>query len=242
MKTNLEFNFNNKTVLIIGGSKGIGLELVKQYAISGSKVYYVSRSKIVNDQKSYHLPCDLSSKSDLENLEKNLGKLKKVDILINSAAINFSKSIADISLDEWEKVININLNSIFLITKKVIELMKVNGEGSIVNISSIAGRHRSIVSGSHYVSSKAALIGFTRQLSYECAKFNIRVNAVCPSQTYTEMLSKSMTKQEILDLEKNIPLNRIANVEEQVWPIMFLTSGAASYITGTILDVNGGQI
>ena len=241
MNTNIKFNFNKKTILIIGGSKGIGLELVKQYSISGSKVYYVSRTKIPNDYNAHHLSYDLSSKSDLKKLEKNLNILNKIDILVNSAAINFSKKINDITLEEWEKVISINLNSIFFITKKVIELMKESSGGSIVNISSIAGRHRSIVSGSHYVSSKAAIIGLTRQLSYECAKFNIRVNAVCPSQTYTEMLAKSMTDEEILDLESNIPLKRIAQVSEQVWPIMFLTSDAASYITGATLDVNGGM-
>ena len=120
--------------------------------------------------------------------------------------------------------------------------MKKNRYGKIVNVSSIAGRHRSLVSGIHYVSSKAGLIGFTRQLAYEVAKYNINVNVVCPSQTKTDMFSQTMTKEKEKKLIKEIPLNRIADVYEQVAPIMFLCSDESSYMTGAILDVNGGQI
>ena len=120
--------------------------------------------------------------------------------------------------------------------------MRMQKSGSIVNVSSIAGRHRSIVSGVHYVSSKSGLIGLTKQLAFENSDYNIRVNVVCPSQTLTEMLKKTMNQKEVRQLSKNIPLKRIANVQEQVWPIMFISSDAASYITGSVIDVNGGII
>ena len=114
--------------------------------------------------------------------------------------------------------------------------------GKIVNVSSIAGRNRSIVSGAHYTSSKAAIIGLTRQLAFEFGERNINVNVVCPSQTLTDMLKDSMTDEQLKELAQNIPLKRIANVNEQVYPIMFLCSEEASYITGAVIDVNGGQL
>jgi NAD(P)-dependent dehydrogenase (short-subunit alcohol dehydrogenase family) len=120
--------------------------------------------------------------------------------------------------------------------------MKPRGFGRIVNVSSIAGRHRSVVSGVHYVSSKAGMIGLTKQLAFEAAPFKITVNAVAPSQTMTDMLKDSMTDEQVKNLEANIPLGRIAEVREQVGPILFLLTDAAAYMTGTFLDVNGGQI
>ena len=115
-------------------------------------------------------------------------------------------------------------------------------QGRIVNVSSIAGRHRSYVSGVHYTSSKAGIIGLTKQVAFEVAKRGITVNAVCPSQTKTDMLEQSMTKEEIRKLGETIPLNRVAEVSEVVEPILFLCSDGASYITGTTLDINGGQL
>ena len=125
-------------------------------------------------------------------------------------------------------------------TKRVLEIMPDGGK--IVNVSSIAGRHRSLVSGVHYTSSKAGIIGLTKQIAYEVGGRNINVNAVCPSQTLTDMLKQSMTEEQQKELSESIPLKRIATVEEQVNPIMFLCSEEASYITGTTLDVNGGQL
>ena len=120
--------------------------------------------------------------------------------------------------------------------------MKVQKYGKIVNVSSIAGRHRSIVSGVHYVSTKSGLIGLTRQMAYELAKYNVNVNVVCPSQTMSDMLRESMSDDEIEILSKNIPLRRIATIDEQVGPILFLCSDLSSYMTGAVVDVNGGQL
>ena len=120
--------------------------------------------------------------------------------------------------------------------------MKKQKYGRIVNVSSIAGRHRSLVSGIHYVSTKAGLIGLTRQLAYELGQYNVNVNVVCPSQTMSDMLSESMSNNEIAALAENIPLRRIATINEQVGPILFLCSDLSAYMTGAVIDVNGGQI
>ena len=118
----------------------------------------------------------------------------------------------------------------------------MNPGSRIVNVSSIAGRNRSLVSGVHYTSSKSGLIGFTRQLAFELGPQNINVNCVCPSQTITQMLEESMSKEEQNKLSNDIPLKRLATVDDQVGPIVFLCSELSNYLNGAVIDVNGGQI
>jgi 3-oxoacyl-[acyl-carrier protein] reductase len=241
MKTrSVSYDFSNKNVLIVGGSKGIGASLVSDFIESNANVYYVSRS-LHPENKGFHLSVDLSDVLALENILKKIKKIN-IDILVNCAAINYVRPHNEINISEWEEVLRVNLSSIFQICNAVLPSMKKNKYGKIVNISSIAGRHRSIVSGIHYVTSKAALVGFTRQLSYEVAKWNINVNVLCPSQTKTDMYDKTMTKAKEKELLQNIPLKRVATVDEQTGPIMFLCSDESSYMTGSIVDVNGGQI
>ena len=216
----------NKIVVVVGGSKGIGKGIVDTFNDLGAIVYSLSRDN-----------CDITNKKDIDNIFDNL---KEVDILINNAAINYCKPIEEISLNEWNDVINTNLTSYFYIIKKCLPLMKKGGK--IVNVSSIAGRDKSLVSGVHYTSSKAGLIGLTRQLAQELGPKGININCVCPSQTLTPMLKRSMTDKQLSNLENKIPLRRIAQVSEIVKPILFLCSKDASYIHGACLDINGGQL
>ena len=234
------YDFSEKKVLIVGGSRGIGAALVSEFIDSGADVYYISRKcNSLNEGK--HIEADLLDINSLGFLDEVLGSIG-IDILVNCAALNYAKKHNEIDVLEWEKVFTVNLTSIFSICNSVLPYMKKNKYGKIVNVSSIAGKHRSIVSGIHYVSSKAALIGFTKQLAYELGRYNINVNVVSPSQTKTDMYSETMTIEKEQQLLENIPLNRIATIKEQVEPIMFLSSDASSYITGSVVDVNGGQI
>jgi len=239
-KTNISYCFKGKNVLVVGGSKGIGLGLVHSFHESGACVYYLSRSDI-SSRVGTHLKVNLLDVVDLEQALEKIESLE-IDILINCAAINYSKQHDAIDLSEWDDVFRVNITSVFMICNAVLKSMKFKKFGKIVNVSSIAGRHRSVVSGIHYVSSKSALIGFTRQLAYEVSQFNINVNVVCPSQTKTDMYFDTMTKDKEMELLKNIPLGRIASVDDQIAPIMFLCSDAASYMSGAVVDVNGGQI
>jgi len=224
--SNITWDFDGKVVLIVGNSRGIGKSLFDKFIHGFADVFGINTSN-----------CDISKK---ENIDKYFNDLESVDILVNVAGINYTKRIEEIDMDEWDEVLDTNLRSFFYIIKKVLEIMPDGGK--IVNVSSIAGRNRSVVSGVHYTSSKAGIIGLTKQVAYEVGKRNINVNAVCPSQTRTDMLLESMTEEEIQELGKSIPLGRIAKVEEVVNSILFLCSDEASYITGTTLDINGGQL
>ena len=216
----------NKVVVIVGGSKGIGEGLYNAFIDRDCIVHSISRKN-----------CDIT---DPDQIDSYFDRLGKVDILINNAAINYCKPIEEISLNEWNGVIDTNLTSYFYIIKKC--LPKMDRGSKIVNVSSIAGRSKSLVSGVHYTSSKAGLIGLTRQLAQELGPKGININCVCPSQTLTPMLKRSMTDEQLSDLESNIPLRRVAQVSEVVKPILFLCSDDASYIHGACLDVNGGQL
>ena len=216
----------NKTVIVVGGSKGIGKGVVDAFTNLGAIVYSISKGN-----------CDITNSDQIDSY---FDKFNKVDILINNAAINYCKPIEEISLNEWNGVINTNLTSYFYIIKKCLPLMK--GGSKIVNVSSIAGRSKSLVSGVHYTSSKAGLIGLTRQLAQELGPKGININCICPSQTLTPMLERSMTNEQLSELESKIPLRRVAQVSEVVKPILFLCSDDASYIHGACLDINGGQL
>lgn len=238
-KTNdIAFNFNNKVVLVFGGSKGIGKEVCRQFAEAGAIVYNASRTPSNLDSVT-DLKCDLLKIEDIENIFSNFDS---VDFVINVAGTNLCEPIEYIDVAEWDRVMNINLRSFFAICRQAVMLMKKQNYGRIVNVSSIAGRNKSIVSGVHYTSSKYGIIGLTKQLAHEVSQNNILVNCVCPSQTMTEMLEESMSKQAIIQLEQKIPIKRIASTTEQATPILFLCSSAASYITGTAIDINGGQL
>jgi 3-oxoacyl-[acyl-carrier protein] reductase len=239
-RTVANYDFSGKTVLVLGGSKGIGLGLVTEFSKSGASVYYLSRTPNLKNIGT-HIQVDFLNQNSLSLILEKIEKLE-VNILVNCSAINFARKHSDIDIKEWEEVFKVNVSSIFMVCNAVLKHMKLKNYGKIVNVSSIAGKHRSIVSGIHYVSSKAALIGYTRQLSYEVGKYDINVNTVCPSQTRTEMYSATMTAEKEDELLKGIPLARVATIEEQVAPIIFLCSDSASYIAGAVIDVNGGQI
>ena len=239
---NVFFDFTGKNVLVVGGSRGIGKSISDLFFSSGASVFCASRTSCSNENINF-IECDISKEENIKNLFSEIDqRVSKLDFVINVAGTNLCEPIEKIDSKEWDRVVNINLRSFYLICRESVKRMKPNKFGRIVNVSCIAGRNKSIVSGVHYTSSKAGIIGLTRQLAHEVSSYGINVNVTCPSQTLTEMLEQSMTKQQISDLEEKIPIKRIARVEEQALPVLFLCSDAASYITGAAIDVNGGQL
>ena len=232
--------FSKKNFLISGASSGIGKALTEELNSLNANTITIGRKKTKGNN---HYSCDLS---DQESLNKTLEiinrKYSKLDGFVHSAGVNKCENIDNISLNDWEYGFDVNLKSCFTIIKKTKSLFKKSSHPSIVFVSSIASHRRSVVSGVQYASSKSGLDGLMRQLSFEFGKHNLRINSVNPSQTMTEMLKKSMTKSHIKKLEKQIPLGRIANVQEQVNVIIFLLSRLSSYVHGASIKVDGGQI
>lgn len=239
-----------RVAIVTGASKGIGEATAEMLARKGYITYFVSRAgnpskcQLLTKEgfEAHSLQYDLSDEKNVQKLVKDIeAKHGQIDALVNCAGIVTKGKIEDISLDSWKNVMGSNVTSAFLLCKYIVPLMKQKKYGKIVNVSSIAGRSKSMLSGIDYVTSKAALIGFTRQLSYEVAPFNINVNCVAPAQTDTEMLWSVLPKEKRADFEKNIPIGRIATPADVAHVIVFLLSEEARHVAGAIIDVNGGQ-
>ena len=236
---NIKFNFKNKSVIIIGGSRGIGEECVSFFTDLSKEITYCSRKKNFKFKKKVkYMYSDVRSESLIKKIFR---KIKKIDILIFNSGIFYSNNLEKISIKEWDNVLNTNLRGFHLCMKYALPILKKNKSSSVVNISSIAGKKNSLTAGSHYVASKHGLIGLTKQYANELAKYNIRVNSVCPSQTETKSFLKAVDKKKLSKIKSQIPLKRLAQIKDIIGPIAFLCSDLSSYITGSTIDVNGGQ-
>jgi NAD(P)-dependent dehydrogenase (short-subunit alcohol dehydrogenase family) len=242
-----------RVAIVTGAGRGIGRAIAKKLVESGSHVVAcdinLSNAKetaqILNAHRQTSIACR-ADVTDVDSLKYMIAqaeeKLGQVDILVNNAGIMFRTRIQDISAEEWEKTIQVNLSGPFLCTQAVLPGMKERGFGRIINISSSAGRSVSTLGGAHYTASKAGLLGLTRAVAKEVAPFGITVNAICPGLIDTEMARKTTTEKELRDFLDSFPINRIGTPEEVGDLVVFLSSDKASYITGASLDINGGDL
>ncbi len=236
-----------KVAIITGGTRGIGLETVRTFIENKAKVILFGSKKDTVDKaietlKNEGLEVDgyypnLNNFSEIEKtLEEINNKYKHIDILVNNAGISANKKIEDTTSEEFEKIIDLNVNAIFNMSKAIVPYMKEKG-GVILNTSSMVGIYGQ-ASGVGYPASKFAVNGLTKSLSRELAHYNIRVNAVAPGITNTDMVA-SLPKEMIEPLIKTIPLGRIGEPRDIANAFLFLASPLASYITGVILSVDG---
>lgn len=241
-----------KTVLITGGSRGIGKEVANLYAENGYNVIinYVSdktdveKLKAEFDEKNVEsliIKADVSKQEEVEEfIKKAIEKFGKIDVLVNNAGITKDNLLMRMSEEEFEKVIEINLKGTFLVTKAVSKYMMKKRQGSIVNLSSVVG-----VAGNsgqcNYSASKAGIIGFTKSVAKELASRNIRANAVAPGFIATDMTSV-LTDAVKESINGQIPLKRMGTAREVAELIYFLGSEKSSYITGQVIQVDGGMV
>lgn len=249
----MNLDFTNKTVLITGGSRGIGAACVKMFSQANAEVAFTySKNKKETEKLIKSLKASKSIKAyqlNLENTKSCEKQIKriikdfwKIDILINNAGIWKEAETEKMTLKEWEETIRINLTGTFYITKLVLPLMKKNKFGRIINISSTAGQ-RGEPFHSHYAASKGGMISFTKSLAGEIGKYNINVNSVAPGWVTTDMTIDTLRNIKLQNNIKNeIPTNRIADPEDIAGPVLFLASDFAKQINGEILNVNGGSV
>jgi NAD(P)-dependent dehydrogenase (short-subunit alcohol dehydrogenase family) len=242
-----------KVALVTGGGRGIGKGIAIRLAEAGAKVIIGDIDRRSADQtakelradyeKVISIQVDVTKKESIDaSVREVLEEFSTIDILINNAGIMFRTRILDISPEEWEKTLLVNLTGPFLFSQAVIPLMKKSGYGRIVNISSSAGRSVSTLGGAHYTASKAGLLGFTRAVAKEVASFGITVNAVCPGLIDTQMARDTTSKEELEMFIHSFPIKRLGLPEEIGDLVVFLSSEKASYITGTSFDINAGDL
>ena len=240
----------NKVAIVTGGTRGIGYEIVKKFLDNKAKVVlFGSREDSVNKAVSslkedgydvFGLYPNLSNLDDvIKAYEEVINKYGKIDILVNNAGVSSATPIEKYTEEEYEKVVDINIKAVYNCSKAVVEFMKENG-GVILNTSSMVSIYGQ-PSGIMYPASKFAVNGMTKSLARELGKYNIRVNAVAPGITETDMV-KALPKEMIEPLIKTIPLGRIGTPEDVANAFLFLASDMASYITGAILSVDGAAM
>lgn len=233
------------------GAEGLGRAIALGLGEAGARVVVVSRTKslieetadriIKNGSDAVAIPVDVTKTEDIQEMEKIVvDKFGRVDILVNSAGIGPTRKMPDISVKEWDDVIDTNLKSVFLMVKVVGGRMLEQRGGKIINISSVLGRMASSMA-LHYCVSKAGIIQMTRALALEWAPFNIHVNCIAPGFFETEMTKVQQEDEAHRKfLMFKIPLKRIGKPEEIVGTALFLASEASNYITGETIFVDGG--
>ena len=234
----------NKIVLVTGASRGIGLEAAKHFSKEGYKVIGSSRGdfnlgELIGDESAISVQLDLMSKESIKNL---FADLKSDDllpsVLVNNAGITKDQLFLRMKDEDWDDVIETNLNGLFRVTKAFIKPMVKNKFGRVINISSVAGLMGN--SGQvNYSSSKSAMVGFSRSLAKELGSRNITSNVVAPGFIETDMTT-FLNDDEKVEVSKNIPMKRFGTVQDVAKCIVFLASDEANYITGQTISVDGG--
>lgn len=245
-------SLEGKKAVVTGSSRGIGkgcavtlahygADVVVTYVESLKKAEKVVQKIEDMGRKSFAVNVDVSRENEARQLfERIIDEFGRIDVLVNNAGIHQHLKTWELSLEDWERIINVNLTGIFLCSKEAVFHMKEAQTGSIINISScvaFTGTNHEI----HYASTKAGIIGFTKSLALEVAPFKIRVNAVAPGFIATDMVLP-LTNEERNKLESQIPLGRLGEPGDIGESVAFLASDLAQYITGETLHVNGGLI
>jgi len=244
--------FVEKVVIVTGAGAGIGRAISMAFAleggivalwdVNGKRVKEVAEEIAMQGGQTMPWTVDVSERIQVNDaLREVISRWGKVDVLVNNAGICLLGSVETIDEKDWDRVMAVNLKGVFLCSQAVIGVMKAQGNGCIINMGSLAGKVGGIAVGAHYSASKAAVMCFTKSLAKELAPYGIRVNAIAPGVVETDM-TRMITGGDWRHYVAQIPMARIGTPAEVARVALFLASDDASYITGEILDVNGGQL
>jgi 3-oxoacyl-[acyl-carrier protein] reductase len=245
--------FEGRIVVVTGAAKGIGAVTVAAFAREGARVGALDLDGAALEATVaavsarggdvLGLTSDVTSSADVRAaVERVLGRWGRIDVLVNNAGGFASmRALEDTSEAEWDAILRSNLTSAFLVSKAVLPVMKRQRAGRIVNLASVVARGGAVRVPAHYAAAKAGVIAFTRMLALEAAASGITVNAVAPGTTATDRVLAARTSEETARVAAAIPLGRLGRPDEIAEAILFLASDAAQFVTGAVLDVNGGQ-
>lgn len=247
------FDLNGKVAIVTGATKSLGYNMALALADAGADIVVVSRTEEDCDRvtreieclgrKALACPCDVTKPDMIAGLVKNtLDRFGKIDILVNNAGVAVTKPALDLTEEDWDRVLNINLKAVFMMSQAVGRIMVEQKFGRIINIGSVLGlvAEKLVLP---YLASKGGLVQLTKGLALEWAKYNVQVNCVAPGYVLTPINEKDLSEEKVKNhLLNKIPMRRFGKTSEIAGAVVFLSSDAASYITGSVLAVDGGWL
>jgi len=243
-------DFDGRVAIVTGASRGIGrataARLIERGARVSVNVRDAARAQALAESlgpAALATPGDVAAPGVIASIvSSTLERFGRIDVLVNNAAVARGTRFEQLTPEEWRLAVEVNLTVPFLLTQAVLPTMKAQGYGRIVNISSTAGRMVSTLGGAHYTASKAGLLGLTRASAKELGKYGVTINAVCPGMIDTELTRETANDAQLARYASSYPVPRMGTALEVADLICFVASDRAGYMTGTALDINGGDL
>jgi len=241
----------NRVAFVTGGAQGMGFSIARMMSLHGMKVVVadINADKIVQvarelnavgGEKVVSVACDVSDENSIEvAIKKAVSEFHQLDVVVNCAGILSAAKIRDITRKEWDRILAVNLSGTFFTIQKALPYLQKSKAGRIINISSTAGRMGGVENSMSYSASKGGVCAITKGIARQLGKDNITVNAICPGPTATDIV-KTYTSDELRNLKSKILLGRLASPDEIATAACFLASEEGGYITGAMIDINGG--
>jgi NAD(P)-dependent dehydrogenase (short-subunit alcohol dehydrogenase family) len=229
-----------RVMVVTGGSRGIGAAIAARAARAGTRVAVLDLVAPHQDG-AYWVRCDVGRGAEVRDaLARVDADLGPVTDLVNNAGVAPPTRFDELGEPEWNQTLAVNLTGVFLCSSAALPQLRRAEAATITNVASIAGRQRSYTASAAYAAAKGGVIALTRQLAHELAPDGIRVNCVCPGLVDTEIMARNLSPQQRPALARTVPLGRFADPDEVASVVCFLASAEASYLTGAVVDVNGG--
>ena len=245
--SDVSFDYAGRVVAVTGAAIGIGKSTAAQFARSGAEVFLLDINTEAGEEAARDggtfLRCDVTSTDSIDEVFSTIGERHgRLDVLVNNAGgFGVQRTTDEVPLEEWERLLDLNLSSVFKMTQRALPLLRASQVGRIINIGSLAGQLSSYRVSPPYAAAKAGVHAFTRVMAHELARENITVNAIAPSAVLTERIMQLRDEAERAATAESIPVGRYQTTDEVASWVLFLASTEAGFMTGQTIGVNGGR-